>query len=280
MDYTFDFYFGSNTNNTSSRSSPQYINNYAADTQFVYDDHRHYSRLYVVCKSFGLFLYIATLTRCDHPELYIIMNGFMCLSTANSARYEYRHYQRYGTTFSSIDEFDTWKAGLWPKSRMFFSIIEIGVKMGYLIKTFPPVFMNRTICDIGESIFKIHIMVLFGLYIIVGVFSVCLFSTTICDCICSILCCCRPDLHLRRPPIPRISHPVQMLIRLPEHAPPSQVWLNTNQECCICMDNQCIQSWSSLPCGHMFHTSCVYQWIVTHHTCPVCRYDVRSGDVV
>ncbi len=275
MDYTFDFYFGSTTNNTSSRSSPQYINNYAADTQFIYDDHRHYSKLYVVCKSFGLFLYIATLTRCDHPELYIIMNGIMCLSTANSARYEYRHYQRYGTIFSSMVEFEEWKSGLWPKSRAVFSIIEIGVKMGYLIKTFPPVFMNSTICDVGESILKIHIMVLFGLYIIVGVFSTCFLSTVICDCICSFLCCCRSDSQRNSSPI--ISYPVQLLSRLPEQTPPpSQVLLDINQECCICMDNDCIQLWSSLPCGHMFHASCVYQWIVTHHTCPVCRYDVRS----
>ena len=276
MDYTFDFYFGSNSN-TSSRSSPQYFN--YADTQFIYDDHRHYSKLYVLCKSFGLFLYIATLTRCDHPELYIIMNGIMCLSIANSARYEYRHFQRYGTTFSSIAEFETWKAGLWPKSRMFFSIIEIGVKMGYLIKTYPPVFMTSTICDVGESIFKIHIIVLFGLYIIVGVCSACLLSTTICDCICSILCCCRPHSHSRRHPSPIMFHPSQLLIRLPEHTS-SPVLLNTNQECCICMDNERIQSWVGLPCGHMFHASCIYQWIVTHHTCPVCRFDTRGSDAV
>lgn len=210
-------------------------------------------------KSFGLVLYTTTLTRCTHPDFYIVMILAMFAALSNSARYEYEHFRRYGTTFSSIAEFETWKASLWPKSRVLLSMIEVGIKIGYLINTFPPMFDFRDVCDAGESVFKIHIMVVIGLYIIVGIFSMFCF-------------CCYNNDPSQIQSVQAVHEPLQ--IDLPIHRP-SPVILRTVQECCICMDNDCIQPWSSLPCGHMFHASCVSRWIDTHHTCPVCRFDMR-----
>lgn len=33
-----------------------------------------------------------------------------------------------------------------------------------------------------------------------------------------------------------------------------------------------------LPCGHIYHTSCVTNWITKSCTCPECRYMILSGD--
>ena len=32
------------------------------------------------------------------------------------------------------------------------------------------------------------------------------------------------------------------------------------------------------PCGHLFHTECVVQWLRKHGTCPSCRYELKSAD--
>lgn len=32
-------------------------------------------------------------------------------------------------------------------------------------------------------------------------------------------------------------------------------------------------------CGHIFNTSCLDRWFLTHHTCPVCRYDIREQPI-
>lgn len=33
-----------------------------------------------------------------------------------------------------------------------------------------------------------------------------------------------------------------------------------------------------MPCGHDFHEDCLLQWVRTHHTCPVCRYELERGE--
>lgn len=33
-----------------------------------------------------------------------------------------------------------------------------------------------------------------------------------------------------------------------------------------------------LPCGHCFHPSCVCDWLLCEHKCPMCRLDLREGD--
>lgn len=45
-----------------------------------------------------------------------------------------------------------------------------------------------------------------------------------------------------------------------------------DSRCAVCLEGY---SWtnnvSKLPCGHVFHSMCVFNWLSTRVTCPVCR---------
>jgi hypothetical protein len=165
----------------------------------------------------------------------------MFLSMMNSVRYEYAHFKRYGTIFSSLNEYRTWKKELLPKSKMFFATIELSIKTAYFIKIFPPQFDYNNLCEIGESIFKIHILALFSIYVISIILSI------------FILWMIRSN-----------SRPVLRLQNI----------TNQTEECCICSDIDNTLVWSILPCGHKFHRTCVSTWLRSHQTCPVCRFCV------
>ena len=209
--------------------------------EFVYDDGRIYAKLYVFFKFLGLIFYSVSLPTCYNPDFYISMIVVMFLSMMNSVRYEYAHFKRYGTIFSSLNEYRTWKKELLPKSKMFFATIELSIKTAYFIKIFPPQFDYNNLCEIGESIFKIHILALFSIYVISIILSI------------FILWMIRSN-----------SRPV---LRLPNIT-------NQTEECCICLDMDNTLVWSILPCGHKFHRTCVSTWLLSHQTCPVCRFCV------
>jgi hypothetical protein len=240
MDYAVDLF--TDIDREDSRFGPQ----------FVYNDPRYFSKIYVLLKTIGFVVYTTTLTMCSTPELYILLIGMMGMATLNSARYEYRHHQRYMTTFSSIVEYDRWKMAQWPKSRAVFTIAELGIKIAVFIQTFPPRFDFRAMCQVGQSILQIHILCLFMLYAFAGICSLCVVSSVY---------CCNEFIHEQhpRPPI-AASLPLFMVV---------------NEECCICLDNDTIQIWGLLPCGHKFHSSCIMRWLIAHPTCPVCRVRIR-----
>ena len=123
----------------------------------------------------GLIFYSITLLTCYNSNFYIGIVVAMILSTINSSRYEYAHFKRYGTTFSSVNEYVKWKNELWPKSRVFFSMIELSIKTAYFIKTFPPIFDFHNLCEIGESILHFCTFYFFLLFILFQVFFRCLF---------------------------------------------------------------------------------------------------------
>eukprot|EP00746_Dinoflagellata_sp_MGD_P039294 gnl/MRDRNA2_/MRDRNA2_194751_c0_seq1.p1 gnl/MRDRNA2_/MRDRNA2_194751_c0~~gnl/MRDRNA2_/MRDRNA2_194751_c0_seq1.p1 ORF type:complete len:363 (+),score=94.40 gnl/MRDRNA2_/MRDRNA2_194751_c0_seq1:1-1089(+) len=51
----------------------------------------------------------------------------------------------------------------------------------------------------------------------------------------------------------------------------------TNAECAICLRDQALgDTVSKLPCGHIFCTSCVTDWLKRNCTCPVCRYELET----
>jgi hypothetical protein len=140
-------------------------------------------------------------------------------------------------------------------------MIELGIKVWYFINTFPPQFEFNNRCNIGDSIFKIHTLVLFVVYILIAFLVICLFSTTWCY-----------TFSLYQPSIRQninILLPVTNLSVIPI---PILVTDNQNDECCICLDNNKGQTWSILPCGHKFHDSCISSWLLRQQRCPVCRH--------
>jgi hypothetical protein len=45
--------------------------------------------------------------------------------------------------------------------------------------------------------------------------------------------------------------------------------------CCVCIsDISKGEETLLLPCGHMFHSSCIADWLSQNNTCPVCRFEL------
>ena len=59
---------------------------------------------------------------------------------------------------------------------------------------------------------------------------------------------------------------------LPNRGPPVALRQDTGQECSICYD--VIHQPYPLPCAHIFHRTCILQWLTQNPTCPVCRTHV------
>ena len=56
-------------------------------------------------------------------------------------------------------------------------------------------------------------------------------------------------------------------------APPAD---HEDMSCIICRDDMTVHDSKQLPgCGHVFHTSCLREWLVQQQTCPTCRGDIR-----
>ena len=264
MDYAFDYYF---TEDAVSNNEPR-------RTDFIYDDRRSFSKVYIFCKYFGIVFYMNTLLPCNKP-LLTAMVGLMCLSSVNSARYEFAHYRKYGSRFLSIAEFDAWKSRQYPKSRLVFSFGELGLKIWYGITTFPPQFdfSFATKCGMGESVLNVHMLVIFMLYTIVSVFSMYLLYSG----------CCFDTIYIPNHPANNLRNhrQVQDLVRPLDPVAVAvsvdmSVAASSHEECCICLDKDDSAPWGVLPCAHTFHAACITRWVATQQpNCPVCRFDMR-----
>jgi hypothetical protein len=260
MDYAIDSYLTGADAADAADAEPR--------TDFIYDDRRSFSKVYIFCKYIGIVFYISTLLPCNKPLLNVMV-GLMCLSTMNSARYELAHYRKYGTRFSSVGEFDAWKSQQYPKSRLVFSLGELGLKIGYSITTFPPQFdfSFGTLCGMGESVLNVHILVLFMVYIIASVFSIYLIYSG----------CCFSARYYHTHPANQLRNHVR--VRVQDRVRPLDAVaasVSSNEECCICLDKDNEQPWGVLPCRHTFHAACITRWVATQQpNCPVCRVDVR-----
>jgi hypothetical protein len=193
----------------------------------------------------------------------------MQASVCNTLRYEYAFYQKYGTVFESLDEFNAWKAGQWPGSRHALSGLEFCVKVIFLAMSAPRLEFiftteDRTfsMCETGKSIFKIHSLVLVACYTLAAVFFVCMFIRFKCG--------PNPNPALRRVSILRRHSHIHSHSHSNEIANSSvHVVIDTETECCICLDNT-DRHWISTPCAHAFHKACISEW-VARPSCPVCR---------
>ena len=38
------------------------------------------------------------------------------------------------------------------------------------------------------------------------------------------------------------------------------------------------QDTTLIPCGHMYHDSCILKWLDMHNSCPVCRYELPTDN--
>lgn len=258
MDYAADYIASASAEQPQPQSQPHQL---VPLIPFVYDDTRFFSKMYVGLKLLGWIVYANTLTWCTGSSFYFYYMSVlvtMTLSTANSARYEYCHYKRYGTPFYTVHEFQAWKTALLPKSRLVFSLVELALKVGYFIFTFPPQFELINKCTVGETILKVHILGLTIIYAVSGIVSAGLLMS---------FYCCRigtqtlhPRHHVARHHVAMI--PIQFRASEQEH------------ECCICLEgtSQSSLAWSMLVCGHKFHTACISNWLTSHPTCPICRF--------
>ena len=43
-------------------------------------------------------------------------------------------------------------------------------------------------------------------------------------------------------------------------------------DCSICTHK--LETYVSLPCGHIFHSNCILEWLEKNMSCPICRMDV------
>ena len=270
MDYAIDSYFTEDNVPNNENNEPR--------TEFIYEDRRSFSIMYIFCKYVGLVFYINTLLPCNKPLLNVMV-GLMCLSSVNSARYEFAHYRKYGASFSSVAEFDAWKSQQYSKSRLVFSFGELGLKIGYGITTFPPQFdfSFQTKCGMGESVLNVHMLVLFMVYTIVSVFSIYLIYSG----------CCFDFTYNHRHPANHLRNHVRVQDRVMDRVRPLDAVAvavavsvaesaSSNEECCICLDKDNEQPWGVLPCGHTFHAACITRWVATQQpNCPVCRFDMR-----
>ena len=59
--------------------------------------------------------------------------------------------------------------------------------------------------------------------------------------------------------------------------------IQQNNSCVICRDNLLITSrpyiCSIKKFKHLFHSECIRPWFNRHHTCPICRIDVRINHI-
>lgn len=47
-------------------------------------------------------------------------------------------------------------------------------------------------------------------------------------------------------------------------------------ECAICLETLKTGDWISLlPCGHIFHTQCIFAWFYQKRVCPYCERPVE-----
>ena len=48
--------------------------------------------------------------------------------------------------------------------------------------------------------------------------------------------------------------------------------------CSICLDEIPTHDKFTSQCNHEFHNSCLINWIITKHTCPLCRAEFYEAE--
>jgi len=56
----------------------------------------------------------------------------------------------------------------------------------------------------------------------------------------------------------------------------NKIEVHPNEECTICMDKNDL-IWLTLSCEHKFHEECIFKWIDTNLSCPICRKQLGNN---
>eukprot|EP01130_Rhizamoeba_saxonica_P016105 TRINITY_DN7373_c0_g1_i1.p2 TRINITY_DN7373_c0_g1~~TRINITY_DN7373_c0_g1_i1.p2 ORF type:complete len:112 (-),score=23.05 TRINITY_DN7373_c0_g1_i1:62-397(-) len=52
-----------------------------------------------------------------------------------------------------------------------------------------------------------------------------------------------------------------------------------NEMCVVCADQFVDDDEAhKLDCNHIYHVDCIIPWLTKHNTCPVCRFELSTGD--
>ncbi|KAL3907418.1 MAG: hypothetical protein SGILL_008884 [Bacillariaceae sp.] len=71
----------------------------------------------------------------------------------------------------------------------------------------------------------------------------------------------------------------QLMAGMNRFSSPTEEELGEEHTCIICRDEMTIETSKRLPgCGHIFHKSCLREWLVQQQTCPTCRADISAGE--
>jgi hypothetical protein len=49
-------------------------------------------------------------------------------------------------------------------------------------------------------------------------------------------------------------------------------------ECSVCLSGMTVKNSRVTPCGHVFHETCLIDWLTESVTCPMCRHVVRRAN--
>jgi len=267
----------------------------AAYSVFIYDEKRLCARLCLLVKTIGLAFYTTTISMCDFKRMdarIVFLLACVFASTLASVcislRYEYALYLKYGTAFAAVSEFNTWKAtqraGLTTATG-----IEVCMKIIFLIFSLPieiSFYDNETetisLCEIGKSLLKIHVLGLLVMYALALTFTAFAFISFIMSSNRMPLQPEQPRLHPQPQPQHQHQHQLQMQrrpIRLQLPVPGGESGVVYPQtECCICLDKT-DQAWITMPCAHSFHYTCISEWVAHSPSCPVCRYQYQLLDL-
>ena len=51
------------------------------------------------------------------------------------------------------------------------------------------------------------------------------------------------------------------------------------EKCVVCSENfKPSDTFSQLPCNHVFHQACLLPWLHSTNTCPICRFELPTDD--